>query len=245
MKILLLIIFISYKSQGEDILTVGLLNSYPWAYKDYHGETTGVYPDLFKHIEKISSGNIVFSVTLLPLKRALKSTESGHTMLTVMSYKPEREKSLNRLTLIYRTPFTVLSLKSKPIRSLSSLDNKKMAVLTGGSQCPCLPNVAIERFNVDSHYQALKYLSKNRVDAVSGPALRLMTQAKALNMQMDLSAPLIYEWRDVWLWSSPLLNQELHSSIERYWSVMSKSGFTKQLIHSYFDASLVPYIQLK
>lgn len=240
--IVLLLVAVPRYVMSQESIRVALLESYPWAYYSSAGEIIGIYPQIFSSIERQPSFPYKIHIEILPLSRVLKSMKYKSIDYSIMSYKPERAQTMEPITLIYRAPFVVYSLVSSPVSEIKDLRGGIMATLRGGSQCPCPNNIELKRYPVDSHYQALIYLKKQRVDSVSGPLLRLYVQAKRLNMVNDLNKPLIYEWRDVWLWSSKATKSISVDSMKLAWDKVIESKEIDKILKDYFEPRVLRYI---
>jgi|GEM_PF-2718136 len=239
--VLLLIVLPRFVMSQESI-RVALLESYPWAYYSSSGDIIGLYPQLFSSIESQPTFPYKFHIELMPLSRLLKSIEYKSVDYSIMSYKPSRAQVMEPIALIYRAPFVVYSLKSSPVNVIEDLEGLTMAILRGGSRCPCPENIELKRYPVDSHRQALNYLQKQRVDCVSGPLLRLYEQSKNLSMTSDLHNPLIYEWRDVWLWRSKAPTSMNVDPMKLAWEKVIEEKELEQLLKAYFDPNILSYI---
>ena len=184
---------------------VGLIDSQPWASLNDKGLPIGIYPDLLESISLSLPVDIQFKMQVMPLKRIIKEMKSTKSplSLTFMSYKPKRALKMTPAVVLYRTPFVLLSRANNPITKLNDIKNRDIAMLLGGSGCPCLgESIPFHRVRLNHHSQGLKMLERGRVDAVAGPSIRLYGLAEQLGMTHILAPNLVYEWRTVWMWES-------------------------------------------
>jgi len=185
-----------------DTLDIGLLESPPWSYQNEQGDIEGIYIDLFREIEGNLKGAIKLNVKLYPLARVLLQVKSG-VEIAVMSYRPERERLMHPLHPLYRTPFVLISLEGSGIHSLNDLEGRSVAMLIGGSECPCLDDkIPYKKIKLNQHIQGIRMLFNDRVDAVAGPAIRLYGRIEELNVKQSLAPDITYERRTVWIWAA-------------------------------------------
>jgi ABC-type amino acid transport substrate-binding protein len=194
---------------ANDDIQIALLDSYPWSFQGDDGRIIGIYPDLLQEVESNIRSNINFDgkielrLNLHPMARIKHDMKaSKYVDLTIMSFPPGRDQLMTPLLKIYSTPFIVLSRENQPIRTMKGLESKRLAVLQGGSGCPCLGDaIPQQKIYVNDHLQSLKMLKGGRVDAAAGPAIRILGNVSMLKFENDIAPPLIYEWRDIWLWA--------------------------------------------
>lgn len=164
---------------------------------------------------------------------------------TFLSLTAKRSEYVDPLIPLYRTPFVVYSLKESPINSLADLQGKLFTALIGGSGCPCTePEVEYSRVRLQRHSQALKMLKIGRVDAVSGPAIRLKLLIAEFEMAEMLAPPLIFEWRDIWFQSSKHLAQSNNLHLVR--DIMRSPDFVayyQQLLTVVFTPEQQKYVE--
>lgn len=140
---------------------------------------------------------------------------------------------------INRQPYVLFSLKDSSYPSLSNLNNKKVTVLIGGSKCPCgdeFNNVI--RIPVSDHIVGLRMLVNRRVDLVSGPGIRLIETAKKIGVHSEFSKPLIYERRDVWLWSSKA-EKSKGSFVEKFNHAINSEYFSELMQENLSSESMM------
>ncbi len=208
-------LFFSVSAISNAEINIALLESYPWSFQGKDGEIKGIYPDLLKKVQTNINTNINFlnevklEIHLHPMARIQHDmSTNSYTDLTIMSFKPKRKLIMRPLEKIYRTPFILLSRAKDPIHTIEELAGKRLAVLQGGSGCPCLEGSSNpKKIYVNDHKHSLKMLLTNRSDAVAGPAIRLLGNVSALGFKDKIAVPVIYEWREVWLWAN---NSYLH-----------------------------------
>jgi hypothetical protein len=247
-KLSLLFVF-SIASQNViaiDSIQIALLDSYPWSFEDDQGEIKGIYPQLLRQVEKNSKGSLQVQIQLKPLARILHEMKTTNNLdLTIMSFRNEREAVMTPLIRIYRTPFVVLSRAGSPITQLKDLQDKNIAMLWGGSGCPCLDeSINYSRTRVSSHQQGIKMVRDERVDGVAGPAIRLFGQSHGLGFSDQLAPPLIYEWRDVWLWSRKNLgrNKQVVEDFKTEFNALLATGVLKDAASEYMSAAQLGFI---
>lgn len=212
----------SVSAFSNEEIQIALLDSYPWSFQGDDGKVIGIYPDLLQEVESNIRSNINFvgkiklMLNLHPMARIKHDMKaSKYVDLTIMSFPPGRDQLMTPLLKIYSTPFVVLSRKTQPIRTIEELEGKRLAVLQGGSSCPCLGEaVALQKVYVNDHSQSLKMLKGGRVDVAAGPAIRILGNVSTLGFEDDIASPLIYEWRDVWLWANKSYSNELANKNE-------------------------------
>lgn len=231
---------------AKDIIQIALLDSYPWSFADDQGEVKGIYPEIFRQIEKESKGILQVHVRLEPMARILHDMKAINSLdLTIMSFRDEREILMMPLVRLYRTPFIVLSRGTSPIKQLENLQGKSVAMLWGGSECPCLKQaINYQKIKVSSHQQGMKMLNDERVDGIAGPAIRLLGQADKLGVVDQLAPPLIYEWRDVWLWSRRNLggNKQVVEDFKTEFNKLLATGILKSAASKYMSAAQLSFI---
>lgn len=199
----------SISAVANDELQIALLDTYPWSFQGSDGSVQGIYPEFLQQVEDNLNSNINFdrkmklTLNIHPMARIKHDMKaSKYADITIMSFPPGRDQLMTPLLKIYRTPFIVLSRESQPIGKIEELEGKKLAVLQGGSGCPCLgESVPVQKIFVNDHLQSLKMLEGGRVDAAAGPAIRLLGNVSKLKLEENIASPLIYEWRDIWLWA--------------------------------------------
>jgi ABC-type amino acid transport substrate-binding protein len=243
---LLLLILSTFNTQATETYKIALLESYPWAYKTESNIIKGIYPALFKALEKKYNTTITFDIQLMPLARIIHEMKLSRIDLTVMSYKDNRKVHMVPQIAIYKTPFVLFTKLKSNIVKLTDIKNKHVAMLIAGSGCPCLPeNIPYQKVKVTTHIQGLKMLMKDRVDAVSGPFIRLNERIKQLGIQKHIAQPIIYEWRTVSLWSSNELAKK-SKKIDLFVTEMNKglaAGLMKILLSDYFSPEEISYIK--
>jgi len=191
----------------SNTIHVGLIDSRPWAYHDDHGKVVGIYPDLLESIQLLSPEDIIFELNIRPLKRIIKEikSEKSPISLTFMSYKPTRTEKMTPVMALYRTPFILVSREDNPISTLDDIKGKDVAMLLGGSGCPCLDeSLPYQRIRLNHHTMGLQMLDRGRVDAVAGPSIRLYDLIEQLELTHALAPHIVYEWRSIWMWQSKI-----------------------------------------
>lgn len=245
-RILLLFIFSIFEAHSQEVYRVGLLESYPWAYRTESNVIKGIYPALFRKLESKDNTNIKFDIKLMPLARIIHEIKQSRIDISIMSYHADREINMVSQIPIYQTPFVLFTHINSGIEELADIRNKNVAMLIGGSGCPCLnSDMHYQQVKVSKHLQGLKMLMKHRVDAVAGPYIRLNERIKELDIQEQLSKPIIYEWRTVSLWSSHALEHN-PKKLDILTSEMSKgleSGLIEKLLSDYFSPIELAYIK--
>lgn len=243
--ILLLFSLSIFTAHSIETYKVGLLESYPWAYRTESNVIEGIYPELFRVLEKEDDASIKFDIQLMPLARVIHEVEKSRIDLTFISDHANRKNTMVYLLPMYKTPFVLFTRLNSDIESLDDIKNKHVSMLIGGSGCPCLSkDIPYKQVKVSKHLQGLKMLLKNRVDAVSGPYIRLNELIKKLNIQTQLAKPIIYEWRTVSLWSSHDLaqnNSKLSLLTEEINKVL-EAGLIQKLLRDYFSPTELAYI---
>jgi ABC-type amino acid transport substrate-binding protein len=240
---LLLLLFFAFKAFSTETFRVGLIESYPWAYRTESNVITGIYPELFNQLEQ--STNLQFKIQLMPLARIIHEVKNSHLDITIMSQHATRKINMEPLLTIYKTPFVLLTKLNSKIKTLADIKNKNVAMLIGGSGCPCLDeDTPYQRRKVSKHLQGLKMLMANRVDAVSGPYIRLSERVKTLNIQNKIAPPIIYHWRTVSLWTSHELAQNSTNLnfLSKEINKRLKTGFMKELLNEHFSPDELSYI---
>jgi ABC-type amino acid transport substrate-binding protein len=237
----------SFEAPDTESIHVGLTDSYPWAYES-EGKITGIYPELLELVEQNTSGDLRFSLQLLPLKRILAQMENAKfpTSLTFMSYKTGRAERMSPLVKVYRTPFIILSHADNPISSLENIANKDIAMLLGGSGCPCLGDeTTYQRVRLSHHKMGLKMLEKKRVDGVAGPSIRLYELANQLNFRNILAPPVTYEWRSVWMWGSKSkkTSADITEALKKQIEMLIKNGELTRLASKYLLPSQLNFME--
>jgi len=226
---------------------VGLIDSHPWAFHNDNGYPVGIFPDLLKSIRQIVPDDILIELQIMPLKRIIKEMKSSKSPLnlTFMSYKPKRAKKMTPVVELYRTPFVVVSRKNNPITKVSDIKNKDIAMLLGGSGCPCLDeSIPYHRVTLNHHSLGLKMLSRERVDAVAGPSIRLYGLAEQLNVSHILAPYLVYEWRTVWMWKPSMDKgtERIMPAIQDALQQLIDTGELARLSAQYLHSSQVQFI---
>jgi len=244
-RILLLFIFFIFEAHSQETYRVGLLESYPWAYRTESNLIKGIYPALFRKLENRGNVNIKFDIQLMPLARIIHEIKQSRIDVTIMSHHAGREINMVSQMPIYKTPFVLFTQINSGIEELADIRNRNVAMLIGGSGCPCLnSDTPYQQVKVSKHLQGLKMLMKNRVDAVADPFIRLNERIKELDIQEQLSKPIIYEWRTVSLWSSHALEHNA-KKLDLLTSEMSKgieAGLMEKLLSDYFSPIELAYI---
>jgi ABC-type amino acid transport substrate-binding protein len=244
--IILLFSFTVLNAYSQERYSIGLLENYPWAYRAQSNEIQGIYPKLFREIQNKHKGDIKFDIQLMPLARIIHEMKQSRIDVTIMSNHPSRQKTMAVQMPIYKTPFVLFTQPNSGIEKLTDLKNKNVAMLIGGSGCPCLnKDTPYQKIKVSKHLQGLQMLMKNRVDAVAGPYVRLNERIKELNIQESIAKPIIYEWRTVSLWSSYELKQN-SKRINLLTNAMSKSleeRLMENLLIDYFTPAERIYIK--
>jgi len=226
---------------------VGLIDSQPWASLNDKGHPIGIYPDLLESIRLSLPVDIQFKMQVMPLKRIIKEMKSGKSplSLTFMSYKPKRALKMTPAVELYRTSFLVISRENNPIAKLSDIKNKDIAMLLGGSGCPCLgESIPFRRVRVNHHSLGLKMLDRGRVDAVAGPSIRLYGLAEQLDIAHILAPYLVYEWRTVWMWKSKINKgaETIIPTIQESLRRLLNEGELARLSSQYLHPSQVQFI---
>jgi len=242
---MLFILFI-FKAYAKETYKVALLETYPWAYRTESNLIDGIYPTLFNELEKAQAASVKFDVQLMPLARILHEIEMSRLDITIMSYKGSRELYMTQQMSLYKTPFVLFTKRNSSIKKLFDVKRKNVAMLIGGSGCPCLnEDIPYQQVKVSKHLQGLKMLMKNRVDAVAGPYIRLNERIKELDIQGQLSKPIIYEWRTVSLWSSHelALNAKKLGLLTNEMNKGLKEGLMEALLSDYFSPMELNYIK--
>jgi ABC-type amino acid transport substrate-binding protein len=237
---------LTFNSIALETVEIGLLDSYPWSYQADSGEIKGIYPELLRQVEGDLKGSVKIEIRIVPMARILSEIGSSSDMdMTIMSFRPERAELMLPKVRIYRTPFVLLSHNDFPVRNLNDLQDKSVAMLWGGSGCPCLDSsITYQKTKVSSHLQGLKMLQDKRVDAVAGPAIRLLGQVSNIGMQDIVALPTIYEWREVWLWSSKEADSN-QSAVERLkveFDKFIKSGALKLVAQKYLSTAQLEFV---
>lgn len=231
---------------AKDIIEIALLDSYPWSFKEGNSDIKGIYPQLIRQIEKSSNGALEVHMRFEPMARILHDMKTENNLdLAIMSFRDEREVLMMPLIRLYRTPFVVLSNRSSPIKQLENLQGKSIAMLWGGSGCPCFKQaVSYQKIKVSSHQQGMKMLGDDRVDGIAGPAIRLFGQADKLGVIDQLAPPLIYEWRDIWLWSRRNLgnNKQVVEDFKAEFNKLLATGILKHAASKYMSTAQLNFI---
>jgi len=242
---LVLLVFAIVDAHAVETYKVGLLESYPWAYRTESNLIKGIYPELFRKLENKGDASLKFDIQLMPLARIIHVIKQSRLDLTIMSYQASRKVNMVPQITIYKTPFVLFTRLKSDIEKLTDIKNKHIAMLIGGSGCPCLnEDIPYQQIKVSKHSQGLRMLIKNRVDAVSGPYIRLNERIKELDIQEKLAKPIIYEWRAVSLWSSYELAQntkKLHLLTNKI-NKAFETGLMKKLLSDYFSPVELTYI---
>lgn len=224
--VIILILITSNISAAEKI-KIALLDTYPWAYESSSGVITGIYPDLFNRVSNNLEQDVVFDISILPLARIIHYIKNKKIDLTIMSFHPSRKDSMKPLVKIYESPFVLITKKSSPLKKISDITNRNVSMLLGGSSCPCV-DISYQRLYVTNHQQSLKLLMSERVDAASGPLLRLNKVIKKENLSKFLAEPIVYEYRDIYLWGK--LNIRASATIQKVTSLFMNELLQKELI---------------
>jgi len=243
--IVLLFTLSIFKAHSVEIYKVGLLESYPWAYRTESNLIEGIYPELFRVLEKKHDSNIKFDIQLKPLARVIHEIEKSRIDITFISHHANIKIKMAYQLPIYKTPFVLFTRLNSDIKTIADIKNKHVSMLIGGSGCPCLSkDIPYKRVEISKHLQGLKMLLKNRIDVVSGPYIRLNERIKKLDIQAQLAKPIIYEWSTVSLWSSNelaqnnkklrLLTTEINEAL--------KTGLFQRLLSAYFSPRELEYI---
>lgn len=181
----------------------------------------------------------------MPLARIIHEVKKSEIDLAIMSEHAKRKINMVPHIAIHKTPFVLFTKLNSSIEKLVDIKNKNVAMLIGGSGCPCLnEDIAYQKIKVSKHSQGLKMLMLERVDAISGPYIRLNEQAKKLAVRAQLAKPIIYQWRTVFLWSSPALIQD-KAKLSLFSDEINKSlngGLMQQLLSKYFSDEELTYI---
>jgi len=226
---------------------VGLIDSHPWAFLNDNNHLVGIYPDLLESIRLMLPGGVQFKMQIMPLKRIIKEMNSSKSplSLTFMSYKSKRAKKMMPAVELYRTPFVVISRKNNPISKVNDIKNKDVAMLLGGSGCPCLDEaIPYHRVRLNHHSLGLKMLNRGRVDAVAGPSIRLYGLAEQLNLTHILGTYLVYEWRTVWMWK-PIMNKDserIMPAVQEALRQLIRKGELARLGSQYLQPSQMQFI---
>jgi ABC-type amino acid transport substrate-binding protein len=240
-----LFILLTLKVHAIEVYKVALLESYPWAYKTESNVITGIYPEIFAELEQRYNASIKFDIQLMPLARIIHEVKKSQIDLAIMSEHAKRKINMVPHIAIYETPFVLFTKLNSSIEKLVDIKNKNVAMLIGGSGCPCLnEDIPYHKIKVSKHSQGLKMLMLNRVDAISGPYLRLNEQAKKLGVRAQLAKPITYQWRTVFLWSSHSLTQD-KNKLSLFSDELNKSlkgGLLKRLLSKYFSTEELTYI---
>jgi len=234
-----------FKSHSVEIYNVGLLESYPWAYRTESNLVEGIYPELFRMLEQEHDSTIKFDIQLMPLARVIHEIEKSRIDITFISHHANRKIKMVYQLPIYKTPFVLFTRLDSDIETLADIKNKYVSMLIGGSGCPCLSkDIPYKRVEISKHLQGLKMLLKSRIDAVSGPYIRLNERIKELDIQAQLAKPIIYEWSTVSLWSSNELaqNNKKLSLLTNEINKALKTGSLQKLLSTYFSPSELKYI---
>jgi ABC-type amino acid transport substrate-binding protein len=233
-------------SLAQETLKVALLDSYPWSFEGDDGKIKGIYPSILRKIEAKLDGALLIDLQITPMARILHDIQDdGGLDITIMSFRSEREKVMVPFVSLYRTPFVVISHRDSPIGQLADLQDKSVAMLWGGSGCPCLDDtVSYQKVKVNNHEQSMRMLTEKRVDAIAGPAIRLLGQADNFGAGEFLAPALVYEWRDVWLWSSKKkdLNKEAVELLKFELDKILAAGILKSVASNYLSSSQLEFI---
>lgn len=231
---------------AQETLKVGLLDSYPWSFEGGDGEIKGIYPTILRKVEAKFNGALLIDLQVTPMARILHDIQDGGGLdITIMSFRSKRERVMAPFVSLYRTPFVVISRRDSPIGQLADLQDKSIAMLWGGSGCPCLDDaISYQKIKVNNHEQSMKMLKEKRVDGIAGPAIRLFGQADNSGAGALLAPALVYEWRGVWLWSSRKkdLNKEAMTLFKLELDKILATGILKSVASNYLSASQLEFI---
>ncbi len=245
-KLILLLFLLSiFEAQSVETYKVALLESYPWAYRTDSNVIKGIYPKLFHEIENKHDASIKFDIQLMPLARVIREIEKSKIDITIMSHHANRKIKMVYQLPLYKTPFVLFTRLNSGIEKLADIKYKNVAMLIGGSGCPCLSeDIPYQKIKVSKHLQGLGMLMKDRVDAVSGPYIRLNERIKELAIQEKVAKPIIYEWRTVSLWTSHALKKN-NKNLTLLTNEINKKlteGLLEKLLSDYFSTTELTYI---
>ncbi len=171
-------------------------------HQDGAGKWQGPLIDLLKRAEQ--EIGIPFHLRMVPFKRAVVMVEEGDTDFGVFMESPKRNQLGMPIVKLGDAQYIIVSLKDKPIRSISELENKSVARIRGGAEIKSLKGVpGLKYYYFNNHNDGTRLLQYGRVDALVTADFRLL-DAVDQNMVTfaELAEPVPLEPRELWLYWS-------------------------------------------
>lgn len=172
----------------------------PWGYRGADGLAAGVYADILQMIA--SRSGCALQLRVVPILRSVTDVTENRSQLTMMLDRQDMNDGAVLLGTVLQLPIEIWLPLGSPVRSLTDLQGRTVAVLRGpafheGIQA----DARINKMPVTLPRQQLEMLRAGRVDAALGVEQNFAAALRALDLGADqFAAPIKLGRRDVNLW---------------------------------------------
>lgn len=151
----------------------------PWASRVDAPE--GAFPDLVREIER-RTGHVL-SMSLQSFPRVERDLETGQADCTILMWRPERARVVERGETVYHMPFGVVARRGVKLESYEDLAPLTVSVVRGLTIVPRFDADAALRKDYDKDYASgVRKVVHGRLDAVAGALPTILHLARAEGM---------------------------------------------------------------
>lgn len=179
-------------------LKIETIRTDPFGYDDVRGKGGMMY-EIGNLIAE--TAGLPYENRVVPYARTVLSLKDGSADMVLRFNNDELTGVAIQLVPVVGMQTVVLSLASRPVKSLEALNGKLLAVVRSFPVDPRISNAhGIRVYTTDSNEHSMRMLLAGRVDAVLGSDVGMYGAASTLGHRADEFAPPVkLESRDFWL----------------------------------------------
>jgi polar amino acid transport system substrate-binding protein len=230
-------------NQESEIQTTNLgelkfvtMAQFPYGYKTEKGKLTGIWYDILNKIIQKSGIDIRNEIT--PTKRIVRYIESNNRMCTLIADKTTTANNTVNLGEIGQVLSAgILPKKGIIIEEYADLQNLVIAVPLGIEFYNAFDNdLTIKKVRPSQYLNAIKMLSRGRVDAVAGaiPILKYIAKLEGISEQ-GFERPFIFITTDVFLMCTKSVNKIIRNKLKIALFELKEKREIKKILDQYFS----------
>jgi ABC-type amino acid transport substrate-binding protein len=214
-----------------------ILDSYPFAYTDAHGEQVGTYWEYIETIEKRLSFNI--DQQSVPKARVVAHLKLGVADAAILFRSEKMSPFVEFVSKIRDIPIAIVSRKNLSITQYEQLhDLEYVGHFRSGSVSTRFDvDAQINKVALNTYPQMIEMLQKGRVSAIVGNAivLRSLLARECLEQQLTVS-PLTLGTKEQWLvMSKKSTFLEYRDDLEQAFDEAKAQGLLDQIFHRHLS----------
>jgi polar amino acid transport system substrate-binding protein len=212
------------------------MEQFPYGYKTEKGKPAGIWYDILNNIIQKSGISVRNEIT--PTKRIVSYYNSNVRSCTLLADNTEKEDNLENIGEIGQVLSAgVLPKNGIKIEKYTDLKNLVIAVPLGIEFYNTFDNdLTINKVRPPQYLNAIKMLSKGRVDAVAGaiPILKYIAKLEGMS-EREFGSPLIFITTNVMLVCTKSVNKIVRNKLKVALTELKEEGGVKKILDQYFS----------